>query len=205
MTREEQQVIIVFAKAPIPGKVKTRLGLDPLLAAALHEAFVRDVLATLAPFGGRVQLHLTEPHPVFPESGHVQAPGDLGARMLHALEHAPVPATLIGSDSPSLPLSHIEALSALDADVALGPAEDGGFWGIRCRRTDPRMFDGVQWSTAATLDQTITACQRAGLTTALGLRWFDVDDRASLERLALDPPPHTRAVLAGLSEELRGV
>lgn len=199
------RVIIVFAKAPIPGKVKTRLGLDPLLAAALHEAFVRDVLATLAPFGDRVQLHVTEPHPAFPESRHLQAPGDLGARMLHALEHAPPPATLIGSDSPSLPLSHIEALSALDTDVALGPAEDGGFWGIHCRRTDPRMFHGVEWSTARTLDQTIAACQRAGLCTALGPRWFDVDDRASLDRLALDPPSHTRAALARLSQELRGV
>lgn len=188
--------VLVFAKAPVPGKVKTRLGLDPDLAAALHEAFLRDVLSMLAPWRDRVRLHLDVPHPSFPDCLWFQTPGDLGTRMLDALANAPPPAMLIGSDSPSLPLSHLEALASLDADVALGPAEDGGYWGIRCRRTDPRMFEAVEWSTSRTLAQTVAACERAGLTTALGPIWFDVDDRESLARLAIDPPAHTRAALA---------
>ncbi len=125
--------------------------------------------------------------------------------MLHALVNAPPPVTLIGSDSPSLPASYLEALAEIEADVAFGPAEDGGFWGIHCRRTDPRMFDGVAWSTAGTLEQTIASCKRAGLTTATGPVWFDVDDRESLARLALDPPPHTREVLARIAQKSRGV
>jgi glycosyltransferase A (GT-A) superfamily protein (DUF2064 family) len=198
-------LIIVFAKAPVRGKVKTRLGLPPQVAAALHEAFIRDTLRSLERWSGRVRLHLTEPHPAFPDVAHFQNGRDLGERMLYALANAPPPVSLIGSDSPSLPPGHLLALEAVDADVAFGPAEDGGFWGIHCRRTEPRMFHGVEWSAPHTLAQTLAACSQAGLTTALGLPWFDVDDRASLERLALDPPPHTRAVLDTLPQELRGV
>ena len=64
-----------------------------------------------------------------------------------ALDAGYKPVMILGSDSPTLPASHIRRLLECDADIALGPAEDGGFWGIAARRIHPSMFDGVAWST----------------------------------------------------------
>ena len=58
----------------------------------------------------------------------------------------------------------LSALLTADADVALGPAEDGGFYAIAARRTDPRMFDGVVWSQPTTLGGCDEAIRRCGLT-----------------------------------------
>jgi hypothetical protein len=62
-----------------------------------------------------------------------------------------------------------------DADVAFGPALDGGYYGIACREIRPLMFDGVRWSTADALHDTVRAVERCGLSHVLGPKWFDVD------------------------------
>ena len=190
-------VIVVFAKAPRPGFVKTRLGLEPEVAAQLHEAFVRDALALA---GERAELHTdveTEAWRNVDVPRRLQVAGDLGARMLAAL-----PALILGSDAPSLPASHLGELIATPGDVVLGPAEDGGYWAILARRTHPHMFEGVEWSTARTREQTIAACRACGLSVSLGLEWFDVDEPAGLRRLALRPDllsARTRALIERLS------
>ena len=190
-------VTVVFAKAPRPGFVKTRLGLEPEVAAQLHEAFVRDALALA---GERAELHTdveTEAWRDVDVPRRLQVAGDLGARMLAAL-----PALILGSDAPSLPASHLGELIATPGDVVLGPAEDGGYWAILARRAHPRMFEGVEWSTARTREQTIAACRACGLSVSLGPEWFDVDDPAGLRRLALRPDllsARTRALIERLS------
>ena len=94
---------------------------------------------------------------------------------------------ILGSDSPTVPLNHVEQVLACPADVCLGPAADGGFYAIACRKTKPGMFRGVAWSSPATLEQTIAAVKNAGLEITLAPEWYDVDEGADLDRLAADP------------------
>lgn len=189
-----QQVIIVFAKAPVLGLVKTRLiprvGAD--LACKLHRAFVEDTLGSLREF--EIELHTDTPAPDWQTPLRVskmQIAGDLGHRMYHALEAAlsegNSAAMILGSDSPTLPVAFIRDILATPADVCLGPAEDGGFYAISCRKVAAKMFDGVTWSTPETRAQTVHAVQAAGLTVALGPKWYDVDCGDDLDRLAYDP------------------
>ena len=187
--------MILFAKSPIPGRVKTRLHpvLTPLESAALHQAFVGESLRRLATLRDQydLELHLAgdlDPwveHAAIPR--RTQSAGDLGDRMHYALKAAlgagHERAMIVGSDSPTLPLEYVHQLFALDADIALGPTDDGGYYAIAARRTHPAMFQQVRWSTEHTLADTIAAARAAGLSTALGSAWWDVDSPADLERL----------------------
>ena len=120
-------------------------------------------------------------------SRSIQTEGDLGMRLFHALEGALATgreiALVLGSDSPGLPRTHIAALLESKADVTLGPTSDGGFFAIACRAVDPRMFDGVRWSTECTLDDVDRSASRCGLTVAIGPSWFDVDMETDLLHL----------------------
>lgn len=192
-------VIIVFAKAPRPGAVKTRLQprLTPAAAAALHTTFVRVVFDSLQPLAGLADIRLmtdvsTDAWPEITVPRRLQREGNLGLRLFHALsesldEGAPQ-AMVLGSDSPTLPITHVQALLQATSDVALGPTEDGGYYGIACRRTYPAMFDNVRWSTAHACSDTVQAATAAGLTVSLGPLWWDVDEPADLDRL----PAHLR-------------
>ena len=197
--------ILFFAKAPVPGRVKTRLldRLDPAAAARFHAACVSDLLEALtaSPLGADVELYCdtsTDAWARFRVATRLQVPGDLGARMLAALEEAlgrGRPRVLVlGSDVPDLPAAHLEELLGNDADAAFGPTEDGGYYAIACSRTDPRMFDGVEWSSGRELGQTIAACRRCGLSVAVGPEWYDIDTPDELARLGRSPGlrAHTR-------------
>jgi glycosyltransferase A (GT-A) superfamily protein (DUF2064 family) len=117
----------------------------------------------------------------------VQHEGDLGVRLYSALERglaAGRPKVLIlGSDSPTLPVEHIRFLLDFDADVALGPTSDGGYYGIACRKVILGMFAGVRWSTPHAMRDTITSVERCGLTSGIGPEWFDVDTPEDLVRI----------------------
>jgi len=196
--------IILFAKAPVAGHVKTRLeqALGTEATLALHQAFVLDMLDKLLTLRGEadIELHTDIQTDVWrhPEAtSRTQIPGDLGLKMLHAI--GPRWACIVGSDSPTLPAAHIEALLASAADVALGPCEDGGYYAISCRRTHPEMFSGVAWSSATALEQTEQAAQQCGLSVERGPTWYDVDRIEDLRRLGheRDLPPHTKAWFDG--------
>jgi uncharacterized protein len=187
-------VIILFAKAPMPGRVKTRLvpPLRPDTAALLYTAFVRDTLESLLSLAMIVDVELhtdieTDAWADIAVPRSLQDEGDLGLKMLNALKAAlhrgHAQALILGSDSPDLPPVHLQTLLLLDADIALGPADDGGYYAIVARRIHPDMFAGVGWSTPDTLQNTVDACAACGLTTALGPAWFDIDDAVDLERL----------------------
>lgn len=190
--------IILLARAPIPGRVKTRLSpwVDAATAAQLHVALVRDACELLLSFRdlADIELCLDGPSDVWAAYGFAQTlqiEGSLGDRMHAALSRAIHSgyrqAVLIGSDSPGLPATHIRSLLDLDTDAALGPAEDGGYYAIKCRRVHPAMFDGVRWSTSDALADTADALARCGLTVATGPRWFDIDQPSDVLSLAARP------------------
>ena len=185
-------LIVIFAKAPIPGRVKTRLGVDPARAVELHSSFVRQTLLMLQSLRSEADVELSTDEPTqawseFEVARSVQCSGQLGERIYSALEKALAAgrpkALILGSDSPGLPAAHVRALLASPADACLGPVEDGGFYAIACGRTDPAMFEGVRWSTASTLSDTVRALANFGLSVELGPAWFDVDRPEDLTRL----------------------
>ena len=191
--------IILFAKAPVAGRVKTRL--EPALGAEaaldLHKAFVLDMLDKLTTLTGAagIELHTDLETDAWRRPNVVlrtQISGDLGSRMLHALGSKW--ACIVGSDAPTLPVSHIEALLASPADVALGPCDDGGYYAISCRRTHPDMFRGVEWSSARALEQTEKSARQCGLSVERGPGWYDVDRPEDLRRLRAEAnlPKHTK-------------
>jgi rSAM/selenodomain-associated transferase 1 len=201
-------VIMLFAKAPLAGRVKTRLTppLPPELAARLHDAFVRDTLESLHSLdkSADVELHTDIPTDAWADIAvprKLQHEGDLGLKMLQALDEALQAgrerAMIVGSDSPTLPSDSLGLLLRVPNDVALGPTFDGGFYAIACTRVNPRMFDGVVWSAPDTLDRTIRAIRNCGLSVGQGSAWYDVDTPEDLERLASDSrlSPRTAAVL----------
>lgn len=186
----KRHLMILFAKAPAPGKVKTRLipHFSAERAAQLHHALVEEAwerLNGMAP----LELHTDVETEAWPGLGprRLQVHGDLGERMLHALETGLAEGygrvLIVGSDAPGLPPPHVEQLLDSVADVALGPVEDGGYYAICCGRTDRRMFEGVRWSTPHALSDTAAACARCGLSVQVGRPWFDIDEPADLERL----------------------
>ncbi len=203
--------LAVFAKAPEPGQVKTRLrpGLNDAQAARLAAAFVLDTLHKVARPGRPVTIYhagdrallepLAPPGILWAEQGG----GDLGARMARV----PAPCLILGADSPHLPLSLLRAaLAAISAhDVVLGPAEDGGYFLIGLRAPQPALFDGIAWGTGNVLAQTLTQADALGLVVHQMPPWYDLDTPADLHRLVRDleavPPgseddcPATRVAL----------
>lgn len=186
-------LIVLFGKAPAPGRVKTRLGVDPQRAADLHSSFVRQTLVMLESFRGDADVELSTDEPTqawseFPVARSVQCAGQLGERIYAALERALAAgrpkAMILGSDSPGLPAAHISALLASPADVSLGPVDDGGFYAIACGKIASAMFERVRWSSGDTLSDTVKALTGCGLSVALGPAWFDVDRPEDLTRLA---------------------
>jgi len=205
-----RNLIILFARAPLRGLVKTRLakhfGAD--VALRLHQAFVLDVAARAAACLP-IELHTDVATDAWPElrcPRRLQRPGELGVRMHAALEEALARGwervAIVGTDAPDLPASHIVSLFDQDADVCLGPAEDGGFWGVACRRVSAGMFEAVEWSSPRTLEATVAACGRSALSVVLAPSWADVDEPADLLRLAARPSLALHGATAKLLREL---
>jgi hypothetical protein len=165
--------IVVMAKEPVPGRVKTRLcpPCSPTQAATLAEAALADTLhAALATGAGRVVLALDgRPGPWCPPGVEVVGQGDgpLDRRLTTAWAAATVgPAVLIGMDTPQVTAAELHAaIGALaDHDAVLGPATDGGWWALGLRRPHPRAFAGVPMS------RPDTGARQHQRLTALGLR-----------------------------------
>ncbi len=208
--------IIVFAKAPQPGAVKTRLipALGPAGAARLHERLLERTLATAAAAGvGPLELcgdPVPDPFLAARAAAHgatltAQGSGDLGARMHRVLARAlaGAPAALaIGCDCPALTPEHLrDAGAALAAghDAVLAPAEDGGYVLIGLARAHAALFEHIPWGGPDVAERTRAALGR------LGWRWreleplWDVDRPEDLARLA-GGPGETARLLDGLGE-----
>jgi uncharacterized protein len=195
----EMGIILVFAKAPVPGSVKTRLAsaLGPDAAAELARAFLSDTwtwLQTAAHGVAAPVLTLAgDPASIDFEGAEIwpQGSGDLGDRLARgvarALERAPW-VLAIGADSPGLPeallTQAIRALREGDQDSVIGPCDDGGFYLLGLRRCPEGFFNGLPWSETTTFEATLARLRELGLRTAVLDVWFDVDRPDDLERLA---------------------
>jgi len=174
----KDNALIIFAKSPLPGQVKTRLTpeFSAEQAATIHQQLLEHCVANLARFkNADVQLHCS------PNTSHAffqylkaiyrlplysQPDGDLGQRMSVALFNALVEykkVLLVGSDVPALNINYIrKAYTALDDnDIVLGPAEDGGYVLVGLTRPQPLMFDQIDWGTDKVLQQSIDRLQPA--------------------------------------------
>ena len=205
-----RNLVLLFAKAPVAGRVKTRLAAEygEEIVVRLHEAFVLDVAARAASRYA-IELYTDVETDAWPElvcPRGVQSQGDLGDRLFTALSESLARdwdrVAVLGTDAPDLPESHIAELFVPDADVCLGPAADGGFWGIACGRVEEGMFEGVPWSSQQTLAATESACRKCGLSVAHAPPWADVDVADDLARVgascSLDPRGPTANLLRKL-------
>ncbi len=190
--------LVIYAKAPIPGHVKTRLcpPLTPDEAATLHGTFVQDTLERSKVAATKLKLAFDRFLACAPSSTHVffkimqerqevelinQVGDDLGARMnqsfqtMFAMGYPRV--LIIGTDVPSLPLDHYnQALALLESnDLVLGPALDGGFYLIGLKQAAPELFNDIPWSTKQVFALTQEKAARLGLKTALIPSWRDID------------------------------
>jgi rSAM/selenodomain-associated transferase 1 len=196
--------LIVFAKAPIPGQVKTRLipSMGATAAAALHEKLAFHCLSKAVDAAvGPVELWCspTTVHPFFIRCSmqfqielHTQPAGDLGRRMGVAFENTlkrASSALLIGTDCPSLTQTDLrEASEAFvqGVDAVIGPAEDGGYVLLGLRQYNLELLTDISWGTESVLNQTRGRLRR------LGWRWhelperWDVDRPEDIERLILE-------------------
>lgn len=198
--------VIVFAKAPVPGTVKTRLvpALGAEAAAALAQRMLHHTLAQAVAAGlGPVELCAAPDatHPALRDAAAAfgvalaaQGDGDLGARMQRALArhlamHAG--ALLIGTDAPALDAGVLrDAARALAThDAVFVPALDGGYALVGLRRADARCFDGMRWSHARVMADTRDRLRAAGLRWAELPPLADIDEPADLVHL----PPAWRA------------
>jgi uncharacterized protein len=209
--------LLIVAKRPVPGQTKTRLcpPLSAEQAAQLYECFLRDTLDLARAVSGVVRSIAYLPHeedkyfrqlaPDFELLPQVGA--SLGERLDNALTRCLSDgyerAVIMDSDSPTLPSTFVaQAFDALDdADVTLGPCEDGGYYLIGLRRPQPRLLREVRMSTPDVLRDTLALAEQDSLRVALLPTWYDVDTIQELDRLrgelrkANGPAPHTRAFL----------
>ena len=192
----------MLAKAPVPGRVKTRLTsvFTPVQAAALAESALRDTLSAVVMARAADRTVFLDGAPgdwLPPGLRIVPQRGDglderLAAAFDDAWAHRPLPMLIIGMDTPQL-TSHIldaciEALLAPDIDAVLGLATDGGWWALGLRRPNPGLLLGVPMSLATTGRDQLQRVQDAGLRVAMLPELTDVDTPQDAEDVAAGAP-----------------
>lgn len=193
--------LILFAKAPEAGNVKTRLipSLGKQGAAELQRRMAHHIIDQVfkAPFAHiELQCYPDSRHPFFvdllndycielkPQQG-----SDLGQKMAHAFQQALTHhkyAVIIGTDAPGISNQYLEqAFIKLQSgiDVVLGPAEDGGYVLIGLSRFEADIFNGIEWSTASVLEQTRQRIMQANISCHELATLWDVDVAQDLNRL----------------------
>jgi hypothetical protein len=190
--------LVVVAKEPVPGRVKTRLcpPCSPGEAASLAAASLADTLAAAcASRADRVVLALDgRPGPWCPPGVVVvpQGDGGLDRRLTAAWAAVPGPAVQVGMDTPQVGAADLDAAMGALADEAvdavLGPAADGGWWAIGLRRAHPRAFEGVPTSRPDTGARQHARLVELGLRTRLLDSRRDVDTWADAVAVAADAP-----------------
>ena len=188
--------ILIFAKAPVAGKVKTRLipalgaeGAAALAAEMLHRTAGEAAAAAVGP----VEL-CADPDPGHPDwNGQIppgldlsaQGDGDLGQRLAGAARRAigsGEQVLLIGTDCPELDRFRLtEAAAALDRhEATIHPTRDGGYALLGLRRFDPSLFEGIAWSTSIVAVETIARIEALGWSLYVGATLHDMDEPADL-------------------------
>lgn len=189
--------LLIFAKAPRMGVSKTRLASGIGTARAWRVKRALDAYTCQTARGGswKTMLAIAPDRDLTTRFGNAwpsalprmpQGRGDLGQRMANAMgKHAFAPVCIIGSDLPDLRTTDIgDAFKALRRhDVVLGPATDGGYWliGMSARCARRARLDGIRWSSAFTLADTVAALPKASRIAYLR-ELEDVDDARSFKR-----------------------
>ncbi len=214
-------VLLVFAKVPRPGEVKTRLTpvLTPEEAAQLYDAFLHDALDLYSELSVDVRLYLAPPLPDdgldgIPEqiSVHEQTGDGLGPRMQRALEEVLASgydrATVVGTDHPTLPLAFLQqSFEALEepGSITVGPSEDGGFYLLGMNAFYPQLFEGMTYSHEEVFADTLARVETTNAEITVLPQWYDVDTPVALRRLIEDldeaavHAPRTRSTVERLS------
>lgn len=190
-------MLLVFARAPRPGQVKTRLipHIGAERAAAIYRDLLTGTLQTALHAGfAATQLWLAgDRHPYFDNIANgaaldicQQQGADLGDRMHHAFARALKryrAAILIGSDCPALTAGDLkQARHALQKnDIVLGPARDGGYYLIGLCKNSRTLFKGIAWGRASVLSETKARIKALGWQLSLLTERWDVDDLQSLQ------------------------
>ncbi len=212
--------LIVFARRPEPGAVKTRLTatLTPEEAARLYEAFLRDALNQYQALDVDARLYFSPPAGSIPDdlipegvTLHQQQGPVLGARMkiafVESFGDGYQRLVIIGTDHPTLPTAFIEqAFEALrrPLSICIGPSDDGGYYLLGMNDFYPEVFHDMRYSHADVFEQTLERAGRTGAHLTVLPPWYDVDTPDTLRRLVIelkDPAfevPYTRRVLAAL-------
>jgi uncharacterized protein len=198
-----QNCLIIFTRYPEPGKVKTRLipALGDVGAATLHQRMAEHTLAQAKALRQNRNLSIE----VWFTGGSIaqmqvwlgadvayqlQPVGDLGDRMVSAFKSAfckgHTAAVIVGTDCPDLSSALLkQSFEALERqELVLGPAIDGGYYLIGVRRFVPELFEGIAWSTAEVLEQTLEIAQQLDLAPVLLPYLSDIDRPQDLEHLS---------------------
>jgi len=203
-------IVVVMAKAPRSGDVKTRL-VPPLTysqAATLADCFIRDTVLNVrqivdslmiayAPADARPDLELLLPSNLlwFEQRGD-----DLGERLDSVANHLSMlgygPFVILGADSPTLPATFIEqaleVLASGQADVTLGPTTDGGYYLVGMNSAIGGLFRNIDWSTPFAYEETVANANALNLRLHTLPMWYDVDTPADLyllrEQMFADDP-----------------
>jgi len=206
----------VMAKAPQPGRAKTRLcpPLQPEQAALLSAAFLRDITENIALAAGVVPIdgciayapmgseHWFDGH-LAEGTGFVLADGSpvmsdnvqgFGRCLLHAIQamlgSGYGAACVVNSDSPTLPTEFLvraaRTLFEPGERVVLGPADDGGYYLLGMKQAYAHLFADIAWSTGEVAEATRDRAKSLGLDVVMLPVWYDVDDAASLSRLNVE-------------------
>jgi rSAM/selenodomain-associated transferase 1 len=187
-------LVVVVAKEPVAGKVKTRLtpGISPDDAAGLYRCFILDrirgigsltgvdraVAYTPADAVGTFSALPLDGFELFPQCG-----ADLGERLnnifLDKLSNGYQAVSIVDSDSPDLPNSlireSVQLLLSRQAEVVFGPCHDGGYYLVGMRNPHPELFRDIPWSTGSVLSTSLEKCRALGLDVNLLSSWNDLD------------------------------
>ena len=189
--------LVIFAKSPIPGKVKTRLipELGKEGACQLYKSMAQKIITNLS-MANLCHVHLY----VHPDINHdffkdlqetneltmIRQEGkDLGDRMSHAISTSLeryAKAIIIGTDCPEYSADYIErAISVLDdKDVVIGPAKDGGYVLIGMKQFYPNLFTHIEWGQSSVLSKTLKKIDEKSLQYQLLPALHDIDIPADL-------------------------
>ncbi len=189
--------LIIFAKEPELGRVKTRLAghVDGIKVIEFYKEFVRNTIALAknVPSDEKLLAYDSSGDPGFIRSikGDLslfkQEGSDLGERMHNAFlysERSGNEATvIIGSDSPDLPSEYInKAFNSLEeSDIVIGPSRDGGYYLIGLKQPDEKIFKDISWSSDKVFSKTMENIENIGKMVLLVDEWYDIDTPEDLE------------------------
>lgn len=198
-----KRCLIIFAKEPQPGHVKTRLNgyLSSRQCVNLYKAFLKDTAALARQINCEIKIlayDSAQKTPcylkrIFPDFiFHQQVGSHLGQRMHQAFKfakrHRAARAIIIGSDSPTLPSEYIgQAFVSLETtDIVLGPSHDGGYYLLGLKNSTAGLYHRISWSTPGVFQNTVRNIRRLKKNLAVLKPWYDVDSVLSLFRLKRD-------------------